>query len=93
MLNNDALDSIDANTKAIKKAVDLSNEDLKSFIDLATRKYVNNINLTAQSPVITVNGQNTGNSDADRKALADTLRDMLIEQSASASIRSISRVT
>ena len=96
MVNNAALDnlkSIDKNTKAIKKAVDMSDEDIKSFIDLATRKYVNNINLTAQSPVINVSGQNTGDSEADRKALADTLRDMLIEQSASASIRSISRVT
>lgn len=96
MVNNAALDnlkSIDNNTKAIKKSVDMSDEDLKSFIDLATSKYVNNINLTAQSPVINVSGQNTGDSEADRKALADTLRDMLIEQSASASIRSISRVT
>ena len=91
MVNNAALDnlkSIDKNTKAIKKAVDMSDEDIKSFIE-----YVNSINLTAQSPVINVSGQNTGDSEADRKALADTLRDMLIEQSASASIRSISRVT
>lgn len=76
----------------IKKAVDMSEEDLKMLVDMAERQYINNINLTAQTPVIQVSGQNTGNTKEDRKALANALRDILLEQSASASIRSTARV-
>lgn len=50
---------------------------------MAERKYINNVNLTAQTPVINVHGQNTGNSEADAVWLADTLQRMLIEQAAS----------
>ena len=85
------LGDIADDTKAIKKSVDMSQEDLKSFIDLATRKYVNQINLTAQTPVITINGANTGNTEADRKALGDTIRDLLLEQAAAASVRTTAR--
>lgn len=85
------LGDIEDDTKSIKKSVDMSQEDLKSFIDLATRKYVNNINLTAQTPVITINGANTGNTEADRKALGDTIRDLLLEQAAAASVRTTAR--
>lgn len=46
-----------------------------------------NINLTTQSPVITVQGQNTGNTAEDRQNLANTLRDILLEQTASGSVR------
>lgn len=77
----------------IKKEVTMSDEELKSLVDLAERKYVNNINLTAQTPVINITGQNTGNSKDDRKALANAIRDMLLEQQAAASLRSTARVT
>ena len=63
----------------------MSEEDLKSLVDVAERRYVNNINLTAQSPVINVTGQNTGNTQADRMNLANTIRDILIEQVAAGS--------
>ena len=65
--------------KGIKKSVDLSKEDLKYMVDLTTRKYVNNVNLTSQTPVITINGQNTGNTEADRQALADAIEVVLWE--------------
>lgn len=80
---NAALDGIGADTKAIRNSVALSEEDIKLLVDMATREYVNNINLTAQTPVINVTGQNSGDNELDRQALAETLRDMLIEQAAS----------
>ena len=64
----------------IAKSLDVAEEELKNLVDMAERQYVNKINLTAQSPVITINGQNTGNTAADRQRLADTLRDVLLEQ-------------
>ena len=76
---------------AIKKEVAMSEEDLKSLVDMAERKYVNEINLNAQTPVITVNGQNTGNTKEDRKALANAIRDILVEQASSASFKSTAR--
>lgn len=76
----------------IKKEVSMAEEDLKSLVDMAARRYVNNVNLSVQSPVIQVSGQNTGNNEADRRALANTMRDILIEQSAAASLRSTAQV-
>lgn len=84
--------SLGSDVGAIKKEVAMSEEDLKSLVDMAERQYVNNINLTAQTPVITVQGQNTGNTKEDRKALANAIRDILLEQAASASVRSTARV-
>lgn len=75
----------------INKAVNMSEEDIKSLVDIVERRYVNNINLTSQTPVITVNGQNTGNTAADRQNLANTIRDILIEQTASGTVRSTAR--
>lgn len=80
---NSTLADIGADTKAIRGSVSLSEEDIKLLVDMATREYVNNINLTAQAPVINVTGQNSGDTELDRQALADTLRDILIEQAAS----------
>ena len=79
------------NTKAIAKAVNMAEEDIRSLVDVAERRYVNNINLTSKSPVIQVTGQNTGNTAADRQNLADTLRDILVEQLASGSVRTTAR--
>lgn len=75
-----AVNGVGKDVKDIKKTVDMSNEDLKSLIDVATGKYVNQINLTSQTPVITVNGQNTGKTKEDRQALADALKMVLAEQ-------------
>lgn len=80
---NTALDGIGEDTKAIRNSVALSEEDIKLLVDMATREYVNNINLTAQTPIINVTGQNTGDTELDKQYLAETLRDILMEQSAS----------
>ena len=66
----------------------MSEEDLKSLVDVAERRYVNQVNLTAQTPVITINGANTGRTAADRQNLADAIRDILVEQVAAGAVRS-----
>lgn len=75
--------SIDSGVGMIANAI--TDEDLKMLIDVATQKFVSNVNLTAQTPIITINGANTGNTDADRRTLANTIKDILIEQIASGS--------
>ena len=56
---------------------------MKLLVDLAEREYITNVNLTAQTPIINVSGQNSGDTDMDRRLLADAIRDILIEQAAS----------
>ena len=80
-----AIKNIDENTGSIKKSVSAAEEDIASLVDIAQRRYINQINLTAQTPVINITGQNTGNTDADARRLADTIKRMLIEQSAAGS--------
>lgn len=75
----DLLGNIDKNTGKIAKTVDLSDEQIKMLVDVAERKYVNNVNLTSQTPMITVQGQNTGNTEKDARDLADNLRDLLLD--------------
>lgn len=75
----DLLNNIDKNTGKIAKTVDLSDEQIKMLVDVAERRYVNNVNLTSQTPMITVQGQNTGNTEKDARNLADTLRDVLVD--------------
>lgn len=82
---------IAGNTSSINKAVNMADEDLKNLVDMAERQYVNKINLTAQTPVITINGANTGKTQADRQNLANTIRDILIEQVAAGSTRATAR--
>lgn len=89
---NDKLGGIGKDVGSIKKSVDMSKEDIKLMVDMATQRYVNKINLTAQTPVITVNGANTGNTEADRKAMADALAIILQEQRAAGSVKSTARV-
>ena len=84
LLNN--VGDIKNNTGKIAKTVDLSDEQLKMMVDIAERKFVNNINLTSQAPVITVQGQNTGNTEADRQSLADLLGDLIMERVQSGSV-------
>ena len=73
------LTNIDKNTGKIAKTVDLSDEQIKMLVDVAERRYVNNVNLTSQTPMITVQGQNTGDTEKDARNLADTLRDVLVD--------------
>ena len=80
------------NTGALKKSVDMTNEDLQMLVDLAERQYVAQVNLTSQTPVINVTGQNTGNTTADRTALADAIKTVLLEQRASGTYRAYARV-
>lgn len=78
-----SLDAIKGDTAAIKRSVALSEEDMKLLVDMAERQYVNNINLTAQTPVITINGQNTGDTAEDLQWLENALKRILVEQAAS----------
>lgn len=82
-----SLDGIGGSVSNIEKSVKMSDEDLKSLVDMAERRYVNKINLTAQTPVINIRGANTGATAADRKALADAIQTVLMEQLASTSVR------
>lgn len=84
----DDVEGIKSDTGSIKKSINMGSEDLKSLVDVATRQYVNKISLMSQTPIINVSGQNTGNTQADRKALADTIKDIIVEQAASSSYRS-----
>lgn len=88
----DQLTGIGDALAGIKKSVDLTDEDIKGLVDVATRKYVNNVNLTAQTPVITVNGANTGNTERDRQALADAIKKILLQEAAAGALRSTARV-
>lgn len=76
---------IDSDTSTINRSVSMSDETLKFLVDMAERRYVNQINLTSQTPVINITGANTGHSEADRRALADALRDVLVEQASAGS--------
>ena len=69
----------------------MSQEDLRSLIDVAERRYVNHVNLTAQTPIITVNGANTGRTAADRQDLANAIRDVLVEEASAGAVRTTAR--
>ena len=85
------LGDIGKDVKGIKKSVDLSNEDVKMLVDVAARRYVNQVNLTSQTPVITINGQNTGNTKEDMAALESMLKTVLAEQWAAGGFRAAAR--
>ena len=84
------LEKYAADTAGSASSIDkhLSDQDLTDIIEAAERHFIAQVNLTAQSPVITVNGANTGNTEADRRALADAISQMLVEQAAYGTIRS-----
>lgn len=84
--NAQNLRSIASDTRSISKAV--AGEDLKMLIDMAQRAFVAQVNLTAQTPVITINGANTGDTEADRRALAKAIETILTEQLAAGSTSS-----
>lgn len=87
----DQISGIADSVEGIKKSVEMTDEDLQSLVDIAERRYVNNINLTSQAPVINVTGQNTGNTPADRQNLANALRDILVQQVAAGSVQTTAR--
>ncbi len=77
--------------KGIERSVDMSNEDIKSLVDIAERRYVNHINLTSKAPVLNIQGQNTGNTRRDFKNLEQILLNLLAEQTASGAVVSTAR--
>ena len=80
---NKALKGISGDVADIKKEVQMDDETLKYLEDRAQRQYINRVNLTAQTPVINIRGQNTGDTAADRKAIAEAIKQILVEQLAS----------
>lgn len=74
------LGKIASDTSDIKKSVEMTKEDLSLLVDMATRKYVANVNLETRAPVINITGQNTGDSEADAMRIADELKRILLEQ-------------
>lgn len=83
--------NISDDVSSINKSVNMADEDLKNLVDMAERQYVNQINLTAQTPVVTINGANTGNTEEDRRKLGDTIRDIILEQAAAGSYRTTAK--
>lgn len=81
------LGNIADSVNSIDKTVSMSDEDIKSLVDMAERKYVTNVNLTSRTPVINIHGANTGNTEADRQALADAIDRVLTEQMAYTAVR------
>lgn len=78
-----SLGKIASDTSDIKKSVEMTHEDLSLLVDMATRKYVANVNLETRAPVINITGQNTGDSEADAMRIADQLKRVLLEQMSS----------
>lgn len=87
----DQISGIADSVSGIEKSVEMTDEDLQSLVDIAERRYVNNINLTSQAPVIQITGQNTGNTAADRQNLANAIRDILVRQVAAGTTTSTAR--
>ena len=85
------LQQIASNTAGIRKQVSAADEDIRSLVDVAERRYVNNINLTSQTPIINISGANTGNTAADKKSLANAIAQILIEERASSATRGTAR--
>lgn len=81
------LGNIADSVNSVDKTVSMSDEDIKSLVDMAERRYVTNVNLTSQTPVINIHGANTGNTEADRQALADAIDRVLTEQMAYTAFR------
>lgn len=82
------ISKIAEDTKAINKSVNFAQEDIKLIVDMAERRFVNNVNLTTQAPVINIQGANTGNTREDRRSIADAVRSILVEETAAHSWQS-----
>lgn len=81
------LGGIGASVENIEKAVSMSEEDIKHIADIAERRYVNKINLTSQTPVINITGQNTGRMQDDAINLANMIAKVLMEQASASATR------
>lgn len=88
----DGLSRIADNTDALKKEVSMAEEDIKMLVDMAEREYVANVNLTAQSPVITVNATSNDGSAIQPKAIANAIKNILIDESSSHTVRTYSMI-
>lgn len=73
------LASIASDTDSIKGAVSATQEDLKMMVDMAERRFVANVNLSAPAPTITIQGQNTGNSREDTRRMLNQIAKVLQE--------------
>ena len=83
MRNIYLIDFENVGSDGLNGVLSLSEEDIKLLVDLAEREYITNVNLTAQTPVINVSGQNTGNTELDQRMLANAIKTILIEEAAS----------
>lgn len=73
------LSQIAGDTKSIKGAVSTTQEDIQMMVDMAERRFVANVNLSAPAPTITIQGQNTGNSREDTRRMLDQIAKVLQE--------------
>lgn len=73
------LSQIASDTDSIKGAVSTTQEDLKMMVDMAERRFVANVNLSAPAPTITIQGQNTGNSREDTRRMLNQIAKVLQE--------------
>lgn len=80
------------NTDSLKKDVSLSQEDIKMLVDMAERQYINKINLQTNAPNITVNATSGDGKAINGRALANAIRDILLEESSSSTVRTYSVV-
>lgn len=85
----DTVGSIGKDVGSIKKESSLTGEHLKSLVDVATGKYIQQVNLGGNTTVIQIQGQNTGKTKEDRQALADALKMVLAEQWAAGASRAM----
>lgn len=87
---NSLLSDIAGNTASLKKDVSLAQEDVKMLVDMAQREYINNINLQTNAPQITVNATSASGQPIDGKALANKIRDILLQESSASTDKTYS---
>ena len=68
--------------KSIDGDVNLSDEDIKLYRDLAERRYMNNVELQTLAPNITVNVPKGAGDNINEQDLANKLKAILIQQRA-----------
>lgn len=68
--------------KNIEGDVNLSDEDIKMYRDLAERRYMNNVELQTLAPQISVSIDGSGAKNLTAQDIADKLKVMLIQQQA-----------
>lgn len=68
--------------KSIDGDVNLSDEDIKLYRDLAERRYMNNVELQTMAPSITVNVPKGAGDNINEQDLANKLKAILIQQRA-----------